>query len=113
MASRRRRWALAAALLGVVTGALMLATVYTNLLWFQSLNLESVYWRAIRARLFAGAFFGLLAALLIAPNLALARRFTRQMLRTGARRGDPREARSTRCCVPAPRTWWPGRYWCC
>ena len=82
MTSRRRRWALAAVLLGVAMGALMLATVYTNLLWFQSLNLESVYWRAIRARLFAGAFFGLLAALLIAPNLALARRFTRQILRT-------------------------------
>ena len=82
MTSRRRRWALAAALLGVATAALVLATVYTNWKWFQSLDLESVYWRAMRARLFAGAFFGLVAALLIAPNLAVARRFTRQALST-------------------------------
>ena len=82
MVSRRRRWALVAApLLVVVTGALVLATVYTNWLWFQSLDLESVYWRAIRARLLSGAFFGLLAALLIGPNLAVARRCARQLLR--------------------------------
>ena len=81
MASRRRRWALTAApLLVVLAGALTLATVYTNALWFQSLDLESVYWRTIRARLLAGAFFGLLAALLVGPNLAVARRGTRHLL---------------------------------
>ena len=84
MAGRRGRWTLAAALLGGVTAALTLATVYTNWMWFQSLNLESVYWRTMRARLFAGAFFGLVAALLIAPNLLLARRFTRRLLNAGS-----------------------------
>ncbi len=80
MASRRRLWALAVALLVAVTGALTLATVYTNWLWFQSLDLESVYWRMVRARLLAGGFFGLLAALLIGPNLAVARRNMLQVL---------------------------------
>ena len=82
MVSRRRRWALAAAVLGVATGVTVLATVYTNWLWFQSLELESVYWRMVRARLLAGAAFGLLAALLIGPNLAAARQRTREVLRT-------------------------------
>ena len=84
MTTKRRRWALAAALLGLAVGALVLATVYTNWKWFHSLDLESVYWRAMRARLFAGAFFGLVAALLIAPNLLLARRFTRELLAAGS-----------------------------
>ena len=82
MADRRRRWTWAAALLVAVIVAFVLSTVYTNWLWFQSLDLESVYWRMVRARLLTGALFGLLAALLIGPNLAAAYRRTGQMLRT-------------------------------
>jgi len=77
---KRRLWALAVALLVTVTGALALATVYTNWLWFQSLDLESVYLRMVHARLLAGGFFGLLAVLLIGPNLAVARRNMIQVL---------------------------------
>ena len=59
-----------------------LSTVYTNWLWFQSQDLGSVYWRMVHARLLAGALFGLLAALLIAPNLVAAYRRAGHVLRT-------------------------------
>lgn len=71
---------LTAVFVGVV-GAGILASYYTDWLWFRSLDFQSVFWRMIRARFTAGILFGILAALLVGINLWVAGRFTRRALR--------------------------------
>lgn len=63
-----------------VTASGMLASFYTNWLWFQSIELQSVFWRTLQARFTTGFSFGILAALLIGLNLWLARRFALRTL---------------------------------
>jgi uncharacterized protein len=71
--------------LGVVFFAViissMLASFYTNWLWFQSIEFQSVFWRMLRARLATGILFGVLALLLIGVNLWIARRIVYRTLR--------------------------------
>jgi uncharacterized protein len=76
-----RRWLLPVLLLSVIIGALVLASVYTNLLWFKSLELQSVFWRMVRARVGVGVLFGVIATLLIGINLAVARQCVGHVLR--------------------------------
>jgi len=77
---RSNHWPLAVILLAVLAGGMILASLYTNWLWFRGLEYQSLFWRAMRARLVTGVLFGALAALVLGVNLAAARRFTRQAL---------------------------------
>lgn len=81
MRLRYNRRSLAAILLAVVAGSMILASIYTNWLWFSGLEYQSVFWRVIRARVVSGVLFGALAALVLGVNLVVARRFTSQALR--------------------------------
>ena len=71
---------LTAVFVGVV-GAGILASYYTDWLWFRSLDFQSVFWRMIRARFTTGVLFGIQAALLVGINLWVAGRFTQRALR--------------------------------
>ena len=64
-----------------IMGSSMLASFYTNWLWFQSIEFQSVFWRMLRARFTTGISFGVLAVLLIGTNLWLARRSVLRTLR--------------------------------
>ena len=80
MTNRGRRWTWLIAALVTVIAAFALSTVYTNWRWFEGLDLASVYWRMVHARLWTGCMFGVLAALVIGPNLIAAYRRVRQVL---------------------------------
>ena len=66
-----------------VAGVGFLASYYTDWLWFQSIDLQSVFWRTVRARFFAGLLFGFPAAVLVGANLWIAERFAQRLLQTG------------------------------
>ncbi|MGH8908132.1 MAG: UPF0182 family protein [Egibacteraceae bacterium] len=72
---RRRPWL---ALLGVLVLVLLLATrvatFYTDVLWFQTVGFEVVYWRRLATQLALGVTAGLLVTGLLAGNLLTARR---------------------------------------
>ena len=67
-----------------VAGVGFLASYYTDWLWFQSLDLQPVFWRTVRARFVAALLFGIPAALLVGINLWIAERFSQRLWQTGA-----------------------------
>ncbi len=73
----RRRWWLALALALVVLLLLSqrLATFYTDVLWFQSVDFQSVFWTVLTTQVGLGLAAGVLMTLLLAGNLFLAKRF--------------------------------------
>ncbi|MDA0746776.1 MAG: UPF0182 family protein [bacterium] len=83
-----KRWIVIAVLVGGFFGLNFLVSYYTDWLWFRNLDFQAVFWRMLRARFTSGALFGILAALIVGPNLWVAGRFTRQALRLG---GSPWE----------------------
>ncbi len=72
----------------VVVGLGWLSSYYTDWLWFESLNYQSVFWRTLQARFAAAAVFGVMAAIVIGVNLWFTAKFTRQALLMG---GSPFE----------------------
>ena len=80
--TRKQRLALIAIVIFIaLMGIGALASLYTDWLWFNSLQFKTVFWRMIRARFAAGVFFGAQALLLVGINLWIAGRFTQQALR--------------------------------
>lgn len=73
----RRRWWLALALAVVVLLLLSqrLATFYTDVLWFQSIDFQSVFWTVLTTQVGLGLAAGVVMTLLLAGNLFLARKF--------------------------------------
>ena len=71
------------ALVVIVVGG-VIASFYTDFLWFESLNRQGIFWRIVKARWGAAFVFGIPAALLVGLNLWLAERFTRQALLSGS-----------------------------
>ena len=70
----RRRWFILAGIVFVVLVSLgSLIRFYTDLLWFQELDLTSVFWTVLWTRVGVGVAIGLIAALLIWVNLEVAR----------------------------------------
>jgi uncharacterized membrane protein (UPF0182 family) len=55
---------------------MLLSGFYTDLLWFQSLGLSSVFWTALRARIGVFSFFSLLFLGFFLGNLLIARRLS-------------------------------------
>ena len=82
MRQRPKLWALIALPLATVAGITILASLYTNWLWFRSLEYQGVFWGILWARLVSGMLFGALAALLLGANLVAARRCVSQALDT-------------------------------
>ena len=78
MTQRSKKLLVLTAAIVAVWGALRLASLYTNWLWFDGLGFEAVFWRTVRAQLTAGLLFGTLAGLLVGVNLMVARRFALQ-----------------------------------
>lgn len=78
MKQRSKKLLVLTAALVAVWGALRLASLYTNWLWFGGVGFEAVFWRTVRAQLTAGLLFGTLAGLLVGINLMVARRFALQ-----------------------------------
>ena len=70
------------ALVVVVVGG-VIASFYTDFLWFESLKRQGIFWTIVKARWSAAFVFGIPAALLVGLNLWLAERFTRQALLAG------------------------------
>lgn len=74
----RRRWWLI--LLGVVVVLLLfgqqLATVYTDILWYDSIGYLHVFWTLLGTRFGLGLVGGLVVAVLVGANLLVARRLT-------------------------------------
>lgn len=72
----RRRWWLV--VLGVLVVVLLfgqqLATVYTDILWYESIGYAHVFWTLLSTRFGLGIVGGLLVAALVGGNLLLARR---------------------------------------
>ncbi len=66
-----------------VAGIGFLASYYTDWLWFQSLDLQSVFWRMVRARFVAGLLFGFPAAVLVGANLWIAERYSKRIVQDG------------------------------
>jgi uncharacterized membrane protein (UPF0182 family) len=50
------------------------ARFYTDVLWFQELNIESVLWKSLRTQLFVGLIVGISTAVIVWVNLAIASR---------------------------------------
>ena len=57
-----------------------LVSFYTNWLWFQSMEFQSVFWRTVQARFSSGLLFGVQATIIVGINLWLAGRFARRKL---------------------------------
>jgi uncharacterized membrane protein (UPF0182 family) len=55
---------------------MLLSGFYTDLLWFQSLGLSSVFWTALKAKAGVFSFFSLLFLAFFLCNLLIARRFS-------------------------------------
>ncbi|QBI18896.1 UPF0182 family protein [Egibacter rhizosphaerae] len=74
----RRRWwlVLAGVLILLVLFATRVATFWTDILWFQSVGFESVFWTVLTTQVGLGLAAGLVMTLLIAGNLLLAKRLT-------------------------------------
>lgn len=72
----RRRWWLVAlgAVIIVLLFATRLATFYTDVLWFDSIGFLHVFWTLLTTRIGLGLAAALIVALIVAGNLALARR---------------------------------------
>jgi uncharacterized protein len=72
----RRRWWLALAALVILTLLLAtrVATFYTDVLWFQSVDFAPVFWTLLSTQLGLGLAAGLFMAVLLGANLLLARR---------------------------------------
>ena len=68
----------------IVIGFGWLSSYYTDWLWFSSLNFQDVFWTTLKARFLSGAFYGLIAAVVIGINLYYVGRFTRFALETDA-----------------------------
>ena len=81
MDRRLGRLQVLAAVLAAIVVAGVLASFYTDWLWFRSLEFPGVFWRVIQARLTTGILFGVQAGLLVGINLWVVRHFTRHVLR--------------------------------
>ncbi len=68
----------------IVIGFGWLSSYYTDWLWFSSLNFQDVFWTTLKARFLSGAFYGLIAAVVIGINLYYVGRFTRFALEADA-----------------------------
>ena len=68
----------------IVVGFAWLSSYYTDWLWFSSLAFQDVFWTTLKARFSSGVFYGLLAAMVIGPNIYYVGRFTRHALETDA-----------------------------
>lgn len=64
------------ALIALIFVAFASARFYTDVLWFQELNIESVLWKSIRTQFFVGLIVGLATALVVWINLVLAARLS-------------------------------------
>ena len=72
---RRRWWLVLAAVIAIVLlFATRLATFWTDLLWFQELGFDSVFWTLLTTQVGLGLLAGLVMVLLLAGNLLLAKR---------------------------------------
>ncbi len=72
---RRRPWLVVVGVLAVMLlFATRLATFYTDVLWFETVGFEVVFWRRLSTQLGLGLVAGLTVAALLAANLLLARR---------------------------------------
>ena len=78
--NRLSRFQIVLGALAVIFVGGLIASFYTDFLWFESLNQRGIFWRIVKARWAAAFVFGLPAALLVGLNLWLAERFTRQAL---------------------------------
>jgi len=81
---RRRRTAaaiVAAALLGLLVSARAIARLYTDWLWFGSLDLRPVWTQVLGTKIGLAVVMGAVFAALLVPNLLLARRGTRVVSR--------------------------------
>jgi uncharacterized membrane protein (UPF0182 family) len=72
----------------VMGGAI--AKFYTDLLWYTDLGQTNVFWTRIWSELAAGFGFGLVALLIIASNIIIARRMRSQVTPAGFPEGVPR-----------------------
>lgn len=78
------------ALAALVFTAFASARFYTDVLWFQELGIESVLWKSLRTQFFVGLAVGVLTAVVVWINLAVAARLAPPYVaRFDERRPDP------------------------
>ena len=77
--------------LAVVMGSTSLATLYTDLLWYEELGQTGVFWTTLGSRWGTGVAFAVVSFLLIYANVWVARKLApRALLRAVEEIGDPR-----------------------
>ena len=106
----RRRWPLIA--IAVVVGLAVLFTVLSgfaiDVLWFREIGQEQVFWTTLGTKVLLGLAFGLVFAVLLFVNLAIARRLRPDVIRSRPTRSARADARRLRpvpalSCPSVPR----------